>query len=225
MAQQTINFNPGPYGQNKPQQVDPQYFQPPSQDQNAPTSKREQYVNASMNPNAQDNAPQNFASPQPMNNQANDNFVPSQPQQRQPPQKQQPIPQQHQQPPQQQPQQQQQNNYAQNNPNMNAMGGNNNNMNRSSAQFAISCDDDGSTSVNTRERIQAAIEHVLADGQATNPESISVALRNVGFMALLFSGGHGFWWNFECEWSEWSWDGGVSRESYRIIVWKPSQNN
>merc|ERR1712228_1075541 len=90
---------------------------------------------------------------------------------------------------------------------------NNQNMN---SNVNVSCDNEGSSSSSTRADIQKAIISVLSGGQSTNPESISVALRKVGYMALLFSGGHGFYWNFECEWSEWSWDG----ESYRIIVWK-----
>ena len=89
-----------------------------------------------------------------------------------------------------------------------------------SQKLQISCDQTGSTTQKTREIIYGAINSVLSGGQATNPESISVALRNAGFMALLFNGGHGFWWNFECEWSEWS----FGNESYRIIVWTPSQN-
>ena len=101
--------------------------------------------------------------------------------------------------------------------------GQNNNQNGNQQQYIqqqknvnVVCDNEGSSSSSTRADIQNAIVSVLSGGQATNPESISVALRKAGYLALLFSGGHGFYWNFECEWSDWSWDG----ESYRFIVWR-----
>ena len=93
-----------------------------------------------------------------------------------------------------------------------------------SQNLIVSCDNLGSTSSKTRTAIEEAVRSVLSGGQATNPEAISIALRNAGYRALLFNGGHGFWWNFECEWSEWSWQwnnqNDLNGESYRIIVWR-----
>ena len=112
------------------------------------------------------------------------------------------------------------NNSMKNDDNKNNDNNNNMNNNNNKNNISIECDLEGSTTKSTRSAIYGAIKSVLSTGQATNPESLSVALRNAGFMALIFSGGHGFWWNFECEWSEWS----FNDESYKIIVWKPSQN-
>ncbi len=114
-----------------------------------------------------------------------------------------------------------QQNNMQNNQQNNMQNNNQYNMGNNQYGSVVTCDEEGSTSNNTRNLIQTAIESVLNSGNGTaKPEDVSTALRNVGFMAFIFSGGHGFWWNFECEWSEWS----FNDEAYRIVVWKPSQN-
>eukprot|EP00483_Globobulimina_turgida_P001419 UN01421 len=171
-------------------------------------SKREEYVKKSMQQN-KDNDEDNKMNDNFQNNQQNNQMVNNQQfnQQNNQPQNNQMV-----------------NNYANDQMAQNnmPMAANMGDGMRSGYGVGITCDEEGSTSEKTRNLIETAIQSVInQSGQNAKPEDISTALRSVGFMAFIFNGGHGFWWNFECEWSEWS----FNDEAYRIVVWKPSQNN